>query len=279
MASNDDVKRLREQVRKRRAAATAKIARMRRNNGIDLSGTEIDPRRAIKNPSRYNAKQLNTYLSELNGFMSREVNFTPDAKGRPLRTSRAREHDRLQRRVEKLRKEREAVLGNIKIAGTGLTVEQRKATLHPTAAGSVVNSMFPAENRKASDMNGEAGLEKSIARMQEMLSPDYTAKRIKAGREQLDQIFEVIGMSDLTDMASKLNDFQFDVLFNESGFMRRAALTYDLLQRKMQVDSLDRGREAVLEKSSDDLRELLEWAGSLKTPGNDSGKATSKTET
>jgi hypothetical protein len=274
MIVESEIQRLRDEIKRRRAAVTAKVARHRRN-GVDLS--DIDPRMDIKAPQTIRSKkQLQEHLAELNAFMDRRVNFVAGAKGQRLNADQARELMRLQEKVVQKNQERQNKLNGIAILGDpDNTIGARKATLHRTAAGNVVNAMFPSEITPLSGINGQEGLEKSLARMRKMLSPEYNAERIKAGREQLDKMLEIIGHTDLIDQVNNLNDYQFDILFNESGFTRQTVLTYDILQRKMQTGSIDRGRAAVLENSENDLREFLEWAATLE-PNTETTKPPTK---
>ena len=67
----------------KRKAATRKIARLRRA-GVDLAGTEFDPRVAVDRFKKYNTKQLNASIAKMEAFISRTTQFVGDAKGRPI---------------------------------------------------------------------------------------------------------------------------------------------------------------------------------------------------
>lgn len=75
-----ELEELRATARARRNAATRKVARNRRA-GVDIAGTEFDPRVSNDRIARLNTKQLNALIGRLDSFMSRKSQFVNLAQG------------------------------------------------------------------------------------------------------------------------------------------------------------------------------------------------------
>ena len=81
--ASENVLALRAEVRKARARATRKVARFRRN-GVKVEGSKFDVRREAGAESRYNARQLQAYLDQLNGFTNRNTQYYRGQGGAPI---------------------------------------------------------------------------------------------------------------------------------------------------------------------------------------------------
>lgn len=261
MASNDEVRRLREEVRKRRAAATAKISRTRRVHGADIAGTSVDPRRDPKVINKYNAAQLRAYLGKIESFMDRKIQFVGGARGANLKKSPVTDLLKTQTNYNKVVEARRRELDKINILGKGLNIGQRRDTIHPTAAGSVVNDPYAKSNLKPSQFTSDESVAKMAAQLKERMAPDYLAKKLKEAREQGRQMLVHMGAHDLIDEMNDLTDYQFDILWNEAGFAQALSVVYTVLE-----SNAGRWQNSVVEDKKDDIREFLGWAATLEPP-------------
>jgi len=71
----DELNNLRSLIRTRRTQVTARLNRLKARTGVDLRGSNEDPRRDLKVVAKYNKSQLLDYLAEMNAFMSRSVGY------------------------------------------------------------------------------------------------------------------------------------------------------------------------------------------------------------
>lgn len=258
----NELERLREMVRKRRSAVTAKIARIRRNTGVDITGRSEDPRRATDAIKRYNVRQLNNYLGELNAFQSRSVGYVAGAGGVPIPRNKWREYKRLEAQYNAIGAKHEASVADIFIPTSGMTIRQRKAMIHPTAVGEVVNNPYAWVEREPEQVRDAKSMDKLITDMRRRTDRKYLPGEIAKARKQLNEMLKTAGMNDVAKQASKLSNSQFDTLWNYTNFATQVSLSYELMKLRS-ADAKERWHDSVLEDARDDIGSLLEWANEL----------------
>lgn len=257
-----ELERLRELVRKRRSAVTGKIARIRRNTGVDITGRDEDPRRPTDVIKRYNKRQLNRYLGELNAFQSRSVGFVAGAGGVPIPKDRWRQYKRLEAKYNEIGAKHEAAVADIFLPTSGMTLRQRQAMIHPTAVGEVVNMPYMATDRDPRQVPSVKALDKLIKEMNRRTSADYLPGEIKKSRKQLSDMLKTAGLPEVASRARSLSDAQFDTLWNYTNFATVVSLSYELMKLRS-ADAKERWHDSVLEDARNDVGELLDWASEL----------------
>src|SRR5690606_27809505 len=90
----------RAEVRRRQLAAQRKVNRLK-NKGVEISGTPFDVRRNPSNISKYNKKQLNSYLNQLNSFVDRRNAFVGGVEGKPIPRRSWNAYKRVERAYQK----------------------------------------------------------------------------------------------------------------------------------------------------------------------------------
>jgi len=271
---------LRAEVRRRRNAVTAKQARIKRELGIDVRAAGYDPRRDSKVIAKYTAKQLTSYLNDLDSFMSRKNNFVAGSGGSVIPRSDWQQYKKLENKYNNIGSKHFDAVSGIFIPTSGLTIRQRDATIRPDsihAQGEIVNRPYSQTNRKPVNVKDAKALKKLISEMRKKVSPEYLKKQIKEGREQLNHMLTVIGNGDLVKRAENLTDSQFDVLWNYTNFATNVSGIYAIMQ-KQTAESSDRWYASVIEDYSSDIGELFSWAEQLSTDGtNAAAKKSSRT--
>ncbi len=278
--ANDNLENLRKIVRKRRSAVTAKENRIKRNTGVDIRGTDQDPRRPIGVVDKYNQKQLTTYLGDLDRFMTRNNGFIQGANGGVLPKNLYEEYKRLETKFNSIGGTHFEKVKNLFIPNAGMTIEERDDKLRPDAAraqGDVVNRPYGFINRNPNNIPDEQALKTLITNLKKKVNSGYLPSEIKKQREQLSQMLTVIGDNDLNSRAEKLTITQFDILFNYTHFATNVSAIYFIMQNKAR-GSVDDAKDSVAEGYSHDIRELFNWAETItESSATDSSDTTSVT--
>jgi len=281
--ANDDLKKLRDAVRKRRNAVTAKENRIKRRTGVDIRGTNADPRRPLEVVNKYNRRQLQAYYNELDAFMDRGNGFVAGANNVPIPKIEWLKYKRLEQQYNSIGAMQFDKVAEIFIPTAGMTIAQRDATIVPdtlSAQGAIVNRPYSLIDRAPENVRDAEALKKLTAEMKKKVSQHFLPAQIKSAREQLGQMLTVIGNADLTKKANSLSDAQFNVLWNYTNFATNVSGIYFIMQ-KQAADSGDRWYSSVVEDYSNDIRELFDWAGQIdttqKSPANSQERKPRKT--
>lgn len=273
--ANKELENLRALARKRRAAVTNKEWRIAKNTGVDVRGTDDDPRRPPKVVDRYNIKQLNSYIGELNAFMSRSNGFVASSNGTAIPKGMWNMYKRLETQYNKIGNMHFQEVADLFIPTAGMTIAQREATIRPdsvSAQGAIVNSPYAKIDRKPVNVTSVESLTKLIKMLQRKVKSDYLPKEIKKQRGQMGDMLKIIGASDLTAKAEGLSDHQFNVLWNYTPFATNVSAIYWFMQQGAKSYSA-----GVVEDYSNDLREILNWASNLVEPQSETASPSTAT--
>ena len=269
MASIDD---LRAEVRKRRAAVTAKENRIKRNTGVDLKGTREDPRRDPKVIKKYNSNQLRAYLKELNNFMLRENGYVPDSSGGFIRKRDWLNYKRNERNFNKIVRQHFEKIADIKDPYRNVTIREAEGLFVPEskrAAGEIRHRPLNEIDRKPKNIKSAEALKKLNDQIKKKSDPKFLDKAIKAGRKQAGQMLDNAGLSSLKDAVAKLSNQQFDVLWNYWGFAGRLAQIGESGgQRGKNVGRADVLDAQEKDNIKEDIQDFINEAKKLKFANN-----------
>ena len=261
----DDLSALRAEVERMRRAATRKVSRLKTARGVEVSGTEFDPRRGTQTPNTYNATQLNAYRNKLSKFLSRNNQYVPDVEKRPIPQS---EWDAYKRRENRYRQTAGQVYEQVKdiTLPSGETVRERLSKMdavHKQMHNTVMNPIFDPHNRSSGDIVDR----KALAKLSKSLSKNSTKKsvatKVQMARDQSRQMIDVIGDRGMTKQLDKLSDNQFIALWNYTTFASNLALNYSSA-RKMLSDKESPMEDDIIRQQSNDAKEMVSWAKGLK---------------
>ena len=266
-----DVDNLRQEVRKRRAAVTAKERRILNNTGIDLRGTSEDPRRAPSVIKGYNSRQLSSYLSALNRFMARSNGYVADNSGGFIHKSEWLGYKRLERKYNAIVKSHFESIGDILDPYRNVTIREAEPLYVPDskrAQGDVVHRPYSIVDRNNKNIKNAASLEKLKKSLEGKLDKGYLPKAIKAGRDQANSMMDNAGLSDLKEVVNKLSDHQFNVLWNYWGFASRLGqIGSSGSYRGKNVREQDKGNPLSAQDQNDirdDVRKIIVQAQAIK---------------
>lgn len=255
---------LRNQIARMRKAATRKISRNKTQRGVDISGSEFDPRRSTSAPKNYTASQLRAYRNELAGFLSRENQFVPDATRSPLPRS---EWEAYKRREQAYRDTAGSVYERVKNVElpSGESIQERMAkmdVLHKRMHNPTVNTIFDPHNRQPQDIVSREALKKLNDDLKQKANPHNLRRRISQSREQFEKMAEVVNEPGLIDAVKQLTHDQFVALWNYTNFASAVALSYDSAKKMLSPKEESWGHEMIRQQMAD-ANQLIEWAKNL----------------
>lgn len=255
----------RVEARKRHNAANRKASRLR-SMGVEINGTQIDPRRSLKTVGRYNRKQLEAYISRLNAFTSRGTQYVPTAQNYPADRSRWEEYKRLESLLRQKAQKQMSKVGKHKLPNGMLTVEERLRAMSPTFPSFMefsATSPNKVPNLSSRDLQGPDALEKMIESVKRKLKRDYYPSLVKTGRDSARKMLNEIGQTGIADKLDSLTDKQFEILWTYSPFTANLNLNYQYARAltSRNVQAMD---DAVLTDALDEAKELVEWVSTIK---------------
>lgn len=274
----NELDRLRQEVRATRGRVTAKIARIRRNTGVDVGGTIEDPRRPLAVVKKYNTAQLHSYLNKLEAFQSRSVGFVPGAQNVPIPKAKWAEYKRLETRYNATGRKADKLVENAFIPTAGMTIKQYQSTIHPTAMGDSANRPYSQVDRKSTQVKSVDALARLTRDMRRKLSPNFFPGEIKKSRREMNQMFDVIGASHLKAKAARLTEHQFNTVWNYTNIARAISHMY-AIQQMINANAKERWHNSVLEDQENDIGELLDFGLSQPKTATEAQDRQTNTET
>lgn len=255
---------LRAEARKRHRAAGQKVSRLERNNGVELSGTGIDPRRNLKNIDRYNSRQLRAYIATLNKFTDRSNQYVADAERRPIAASKWQEYKRLENQQNKRVSDRFTTVGDIVLPG-GMTIAERQKNLISTffaRRDAAANSPYRTFTRNSTNIASGKKLDKLIQMMKKINSDGYFDSQVKLARDQAAKMLKVLGNDELTKKLDSLTDRQFDIAWHLSPLPNALSMDY-MLQVDNVSDNEPRWYSSTQRTEAQEVETYVNWARKL----------------
>jgi len=226
MATNPEVARLRAEVKRQRANATAKARRLR-SQGIVVQGTEHDPRRVAGIENTYNARQLRAYVAGLRAFNSRSTQFVAGADGRAIsKLTYSLLRSTVNVAQESARRRRERVANEI-VPGTDSTFDEMqrmtKRTRRPVQAYT-----YDTVDIRPDELVSDAKA-RELMRTVASRSTGAGRRRMNAiGSRNVNKMLRQSSSPFLAARWDELTGEQQEVLMNTPGFWDAAAFTaYD----------------------------------------------------
>lgn len=271
----NNIDRLRDEVRKRRAAVTGKERRILNNTGIDLKNTKEDPRRSPSVVKKYNTKQLNDYLKKLNDFMARDNGYVPDSSGGFIRKSVWLKYKRIERKYNKIVVNHFNDIGGIIDPYRGVTIREAEKLFVPEskrAQGEIRHRPYNEIERTAKNIKSADALGKLQLQLEGKLDKKYLPKQISAGRSQANMMLDNANLADFKEVIGKLSNRQFDVLWNYWGFAGRLSQIGDSgghrSKNVREHDLKDPLSAQEKDNIAEDVKEFIDAASKLKFKNN-----------
>lgn len=238
MASREEIQRLRDLAKKRHAAATKKVSRLKKND-VHVSGTPLDPRKNAADISKMRTRDLQSYIRKLDSFTSRDTGWVHGAgKKNLLSVNLYREYKRLETAYNKKNlADYENVKGRF-IPTLNTTVQAFHGELpdHPVTANPASRSPHIPINRTNKGIPNDQKLKKLINDMHRRLSEGHTDAVISKEQKSMSRFFIDMGKADRKnkDLKDLRKDFwdltpeQFAFLWNHTNFAEAASMDYEI---------------------------------------------------
>lgn len=259
----DDINSLRREVERMRRAATRKVSRIKTRHGVNVTGTEFDPRRGTQLHERYTAAQLTAYKARLESFLSRQNQYVPDASARPIPRA---EWQGYKAREDAYRQVAGTVYENLKNVElpSGETVAERLSKMnvvHKQMHNPVTNLFFDPHERMSQDVVSREALKKLKKDLDRKARPETLRAKVREAKEQFAKMAEVINEPDFRKAVTGLSDKQFVALWNYTNFASAIVMAYESAKKMLSPKEESWGHEKVRQQTNDAMS-LVEWAKS-----------------
>lgn len=265
---------LREQAATLEGRTGRKISRNKSTKGVEIAGTKFDPRRDPSKVSRYNTRQLESYVKSLQTFNGRSTQFEAGVRGAPLPRFGKYGWQNYKAGENAVRAQAAKVMEpvqDVRLPGPGSTpkniregdetISQRAAKIrgkHPT----VTNQGYLPPERQPKNIKDADSLAKLTKANAKRMTKTFQAKEHKRAREELKQMVAVFQDDDLTNNIASLTKGQFDMLWNFTKFADALSLTYHHIQSKGKRKQ-DLPQE-MIDNQVNQAKTLVEWVKKFK---------------
>lgn len=241
------------------------MARLR-SNGVIVAGSEFDPRRDPAKVSRYNSRQMKSYIRELNEFTNRRNQFVGAADGAAVPLSQWKEflkvQDEYNKRVASYRQGFENVA--IPVKGDDMTIGAFDRKMQPDsifAKGRAAHRPLTPSDSDIANITGPNSLKDLQKALEKKLKPEYLEEKIRQGREQMQMMLDEIGAPELNKAVNELNDYQFNILWSEIDLADTISGIYEVMKSQNSRSAAQLSHDKI-----NDAKELIEWGTTLEPP-------------
>jgi hypothetical protein len=258
-----EVERLRAELKKARQAVTNKINRVQKSTGAKVGGSEFDPRRRAGIENQYNAKQLQSHITELKDFMRRGNQFAALKNGVPVTRGEAYVFERRKAAQQEAKTAYQAVMSRLETP-SGLSGVQNKAMVlegrNPSVRGpyaTIDTALGDITSRKALLAIGEKMVEQSKV--------NYLGRQIGQGRENLNKALLVMGDNESIEELNKLSAYQFDAFWFNTNIAEAVFMQYARVQDQFNETATQKEtwQQREIDEATRELGNHIKWAASL----------------
>lgn len=255
------IKDTRSEAQKRLTAVQRKIARLRREKGVEINGSRHDVRISRERISKMNSRELNTFIKRANEFTSRSTQFEAGAHGAPLPAKIVRS---LERKETILRGKNDAIvqdIGDLQAPFTGMSLKEREQ-MRPTvrAGGEPFARTFEPVKTRIQDVRSEEALRKLDEYRSKQLSPTYARERVNSARDELDKMLTKTGHDFFKARVKNLTDEQFFTMWEYGPFAGDVSTVYEVMKAMEEQNELSETDRQIFEDLSYDINEAITWA-------------------
>lgn len=238
-----------------------------RRQGIVTGG--IDPRRPASELAGMSTRELRAYTRQVNRFVSRSTQYVGLKGGVPVPRAKWDRYKKLEVRYNAKTDTFESNINDIAVAGTGMTVAQRRRRMEPDdpIKAGAARRTFERIERNPSGVKGSDALERLTKDMQRRVSPAYLDKEMRATRAQLGKMVDELGDASLREKLGSLTNSQLIVLVDGTNFMTLMGGNY--AQAKAANTDTPDWQTKAFEDSAMRVHELADWAQTLPRDLND----------
>lgn len=271
------IKDTRAEAARKLTAVQRKVARLRREKGVEIAGTSHDVRISRADIGKMNSRQLHSFMRKAESFTSRSTQFVAGANGVPLDAKRVREFQRKENMLNERHSKIMKSIGDLEAPFTGMTLEQRDKQMRPTvrAGGEAFTRTFEPVKTRIQDVRSMEAIEALDKWREKQLRPTYARERVNSARDELDKMLTRTGQDFFKARFSALSDEQFFTLWEYGPYAGDISAIYEIMKAQSEQSELSDADRQMYEDLSYEINDALTWAESI-TPTIDLGAATNR---
>lgn len=258
-------------------AVQRKVARLRREKGVEIAGTSHDVRISRADIGKMNSRQLQSFMRKAESFTSRSTQFVAGANGVPLDAKRVREFQRKENMLNERHSKIMKSIGDFEAPFTGMTLEQRDKQMRPTvrAGGEAFTRTFEPVKTRIQDVRSMEAIEALDRWREKQLRPTYARERVNSARDELDKMLTRTGQDFFKARFNALSDEQFFTLWEYGPYAGDVSAIYEIMKAQSEQSELSDADRQMYEDLSYEINDALTWAESI-TPTIDLGAPTNR---
>lgn len=272
--SKEELIALRKAALKSESLVTRKIKRMTKGDyGIDITGTEYDPRVGKDAISRMSGDRLKKLLEKQAYFRKAHVGYYRGARGTIVTRQAYRNYVNSVRKINNSIHAEQSKYQDVYIKPLGMTVKERRAMMtptHPVHGTEAYDGMKNLKIYSPTQLMGTEGA-KMIALRNDDIRRQYTSREmISKARGYMNQMMDVIGDEEVRAKFNSLSDEQFWFIWAYTDLPEELSLKYLSMQMQMRVldgsnNLSDEMIDSAVERGEQSLGRAMEYYNYAKT--------------
>lgn len=272
--SKEELIDLRKAALKSEALVTRKVRRMTKGDaGIDITGTEYDPRVGKDAISKMSGDRLKKLLEKQAYFRRGHVGYYKGARGTIVSRQAYRNYVNSVRKINTTVEAEQHKYDNVFIKPAGMTVKERRAAMtpsHPVHDTEAYDGMKKLKIHSPQQLMGTEGA-KMIALRNDDIRRQYQSRElVSKARGYMNQMMDVIGDEEARLRFNSLSDEQFWFIWAYTDFPEELSLKYEAMQIQMRVldgsNALSSSMvDAAMERGEQSLGRAMDYYNYAKT--------------
>lgn len=256
---------LRELAKRRHDAASAKVRRLK-SQGVEVADTRYDPRVDRSRINRYTKKQLEAYVNRIDSFTDRSTQFVPGRRGVPIPREAWESFERAQIasniRAEKyLKPHADRVLPTTNVSVRQRLMDRDAMEFNTLRMGrGVSNIPFSVNAQTSRDFDNVKQVKAVERAFRKNLRPQKLNRQLRGYRKTASTMLDALGKDDLKTQLMQLNDKEFDLIWNLTGFTDNLKINYE----NMKTGASYRDSAKMEHDNELEMRELISWVKTQK---------------
>lgn len=253
-----DAKKVRAELKKRIQAVNNKINRIQKTTGAKVGGSEFDPRRKPGIENRYNVKQMQNYMTELNDFMRRGNQFVALRNGVAAPKGEAAVFQRRQEMAHAAQEEHDKLIGGL-MTPLGQVYRATSRFIEVTVGASKYGP-FTTQNWRLEDIKSIKGLRALSAMLLKQANANYLATHLEVGKRSAQKALTDLGEEDMAKAIGVMSEHQFDAFWNGTYAAEFIFAKYKEAKATEQGSSKERWQDRLTNEQFTDVAGYIDWA-------------------
>lgn len=272
--SKEELINLRKAALKSEALVSRKIRRMSKGDyGIDITGSEYDPRVGKNAISMMTGDRLKALLEKQTRFRRRTVGYYRGARGTVVTRQAYRNYVNSVRKINNSVEKEQHKYDDVYIKPLGMTVKERRAMMtpsHPVHQTEAYDGMKKLKVYSPNQLMGSEGA-KMIAQRNDDIRRQYASRElVNKARGYMNDMMDRIGDETARAKFNSLSDEQFWFIWAYTDFPEELSLKYLAMQLEVQVKAGDRVLsqgmvDSAMERGEQSLGRAMDYYNYAKT--------------